>query len=135
MKRPLLAITAALTLVPVFCALGSDLPAVDKSVRPGADFFKYVNSAWLKATAIQPDRSSCSDTTVLTELNQKRTLEIIEQTTHAAEASAEARKVADFYKAFMDEATIEQRGLQPLQPLLAQIANIHDRKDLARVLG
>ena len=135
MKRPLLALAAVLSPVAIFSSLAADLPVVDSGVRPGDAFYQYVNGAWLNATEIPPDRSSVSDATVLTELNQQRTLQIIQETTRARNASTGARKVADFYTAFMDEATIEQRGLQPLEPLLERIAAIHDRKGLARVLG
>ena len=36
---------------------GLDLAGIDRSVRPGDDFFAYANGAWLKATQIPPDRS------------------------------------------------------------------------------
>ena len=134
MKRPLQALAAWLCLA-IFSSFATDLPVVDSSVRPGDAFYQYVNGAWLKATEIPQDRSSVSDATVLTELNQQRTLQIIQETARASNAGTEARKVADYYAAFMDEATIERRGLQPLEPLLKKIAGIHDRKQLARVLG
>jgi predicted metalloendopeptidase len=114
---------------------GSELPVVDVSVRPGDAFYQYVNGAWLKATEIPADRSSMSDGALLSEQADKRTREIIQQTAQDKNATADARKIANFYNAFMDEALIEKRGLKPLDPQLREIAAIHDRKSLSRVLG
>ena len=114
---------------------GGDLPAVDKSVRPGDAFFEYVNNAWLEANEIPADRSTMSDSVVLSELADRRTREIIQQTAGDRSATADAKKIADFYNAFMDEATIEKRGLEPLAAQLRTIAAIKDRKSLSRVLG
>ena len=81
---------------------GGDLPAVDKSVRPGDAFFEYVNNAWLQANEIPADRSTMSDSVVLSELADRRTREIIQQTAGDRSATADAKKIADFYNAFMD---------------------------------
>ncbi len=135
MRHPLIAPAVALFVVAVSGALASNLPVVDSSVHPGDAFFQYVNGAWLKATEIPPDRASIGDDVLLSERSDKRTLEIIQETAHDSNASADARKIADFYNAFMDEVRIEQRGLQPLEPLLKQITAINDRKSLSRYLG
>lgn len=132
MRRALLTLT--LLTVAVFSSLAADLPAVDSSVRPGDAFFQYVNGAWLKATEIPPDRSSISDDVALTEQNNQRTLDII-QGARASDASADARRIADYYDAFMDEATIERLALRPLEPQLKEIAALRNRKDLSRLLG
>jgi putative endopeptidase len=130
---PLFFCMVALTL-----AAGSaarDLPVVDTSVRPGDAFYQYVNGAWLKATEIPADRSSMSDGAVLSEQADARTREIIQQTAQDKNATADAKKIADFYNAFMDEASIEKVGLRPIEPLLQSIAGIRDRRALSRVLG
>ena len=116
-------------------AFGGDLPVVDQNVRPGDDFYQYVNGAWLAATEIPADRSSMSDGALLSEQADQRTREIIQQTAQDKNATADARKIADFYNAFMDEASIEKLGLAPLEPQLREIAAIRDRKALSRVLG
>jgi predicted metalloendopeptidase len=114
---------------------GRDLPAVDTSVKPGDAFYQYVNGAWLKATEIPADRSSMSDGAMLSEQADERTREIIQQTAQDKNATADAKKIADFYNAFMDEASIEKLGLRPLDAQLREIAAIRDRKSLSHVLG
>ena len=39
-------------------ASGINLAAMDKSVKPGDDFFSYANGSWVKNTPIPDDRSS-----------------------------------------------------------------------------
>src|SRR5262245_13771532 len=77
MRRSSIALAVALLFVSAFSA-ARDLPVVDPGVRAGDAFFQYVNGAWLKATEIPPDRSSMGDDVVLNELNNQRTLDILE---------------------------------------------------------
>src|SRR6476659_4274639 len=132
MKKPLFACAMALATVVVFA---NTLPVVDSTVSPGDNFFQYVNGAWLKATEIPPDRSSMSDGVALSEQADRRTREIIEETARDKKATADAKKIADYFNSFMDETAIEKAGLAPLQPQLREIAAIKDRKALSRVLG
>src|SRR4051812_48782365 len=125
----------AILIATTIGASAADLPIVDSTVRPGDDFYRYVNGAWLKATEIPADRSSMSDAAVLSEQAARRTRDIIQETARDRNAGADAKKIADFYNAFMDEAAIEKAGLKPLEPQLREIAAIRDRKALAHVLG
>jgi putative endopeptidase len=133
MRRSSIALAVALLLLTAFSS-ARDLPVVDASVRPGDAFFQYVNGAWLKATEIPPDRSSIGDGEVLTELNNQRTLDILEAA-RTGKAGPGSRKISDYYYAFMDEWTIERKGLTPLEPLLREIARVRGVKDLSRMLG
>ena len=109
---------------------------MDPSVRPGDDFYDYANGNWIKRTEIPPDRSRIGVFTALDDLSNKRTVGLIEETVKAnAPAGSNARKIADLYTSFMDEATIEAKGLAPLRPRLEAIAAIRDKRELSRALG
>ncbi|HEV7927159.1 MAG TPA: M13 family metallopeptidase N-terminal domain-containing protein, partial [Verrucomicrobiae bacterium] len=109
---------------------------MDPSVRPGDDFYDYANGNWIKRTEIPPDRSRIGVFTALDDLSNKRTIGLIEETVKAnAAAGSNTRKIADLYTSFMDEATIEAKGLAPLRPHLEAIAAIRDKRELARALG
>ncbi len=112
---------------------GLDLAGMDKAVHPGDDFFGYANGTWDRTTEIPADRSSWGTGAALSELTDKRTAELIQ--TAAKAQGAEARKIADYYAAYMDEAGIEAKGLAPLKPTLARIAAIGDRRALSAYLG
>ncbi len=113
--------------------------AADKSasmtVLPGDDFFAYTNGDWLARTEIPADRGSWSAMGALAEETNTRIAKMIEELGAAKGTAGEARKVADFYAAYMDEAAIEKRGLAPIKPMLAQIAAIKDKAALVRALG
>jgi len=116
--------------------IGLDLSGVDHAVKPGDDFFLYANGTWLKTATIPPDRSSTGTFFQLFKKAEARTADLIKAAGAAnPPANSSQRKVADYYKAYMDETTIEQRGLTPLKPEFDLINGIASRKDLARVLG
>ena len=116
--------------------VGIDLAAMDKAVQPGDDFDAYANGAWAKATEIPADRSSTGTFVKVLELAEKRNAELIQGLDKSNPAAgSEARKIADYYAAYMDEAGIESRGLAPLKPTLDAIASINDVAALSRYLG
>ncbi len=109
---------------------------IDSAVKPGDDFYRYANGGWLSRTEIPADRAGIGVFAILADQSNKNVAAIIEE---AAKSSApegtNARKMADLYNAYMDEAGIEARGMKPVEPQLAAIAAIHDRHDLAVALG
>jgi predicted metalloendopeptidase len=113
-----------------------DVAGMDRSVKPGDDFFEYANGTWIKQTEIPADRSSYGGSAILIELTDRRVADLIQEAAKGnAPAGSDLRKIGDYYTSFMDAAAIDAAGLKPLQPALDSIAAIRDRKDLARVLG
>lgn len=97
---------------------GIDLAGIDRSVAPD-DFFAYANGTWLKTTEIPADRAAWGSFAVLAEEANRRTQELIQEAAAAGASgatAADARKVGDFYLAFMDEAAIEAKGKTPIEP-------------------
>src|SRR5579872_1284184 len=125
---------AAETSVPL--KSGVDLAGMDKSVAPGDDFNEYTNGGWIKSTPIPADKSGYGIVAILADETRKRTLSLIEDAAKAgANESRDARKVGDFYASFMDEASIESKGIAPLKPQLDAFAAVGDRTALARAIG
>ena len=109
---------------------------MDRSVKPGDNFFRYANGDWVKRAEIPPDRSYIGPWDTLGDLSRKRTADLIEEAAKAkAPAGSNTRKIADLYNSYMDEAGIEAKGVAPLRPHLDAIAAIRDKHELARVLG
>jgi endothelin-converting enzyme/putative endopeptidase len=105
------------------------------TLRPGDDFFAWANKDWLAKTTIPEDRSRWGAMDNLAEDTNQRIVKLIEGVGSDRKAGPEARKVADYYNAYMDESAIEARGAAPLKPLLAQIGAIKDKAGLVRALG
>jgi putative endopeptidase len=115
---------------------GIDLGNMDRSIKPGDNFYLYSNGGWLNRTELAPDRAAIGVFNRLDDLSRKQSAAIIEDAAKSnAPAGSNQRKIADFYNAFMDEAAIESKGLEPIKPHLAEIAAIHDRHQLAIELG
>ena len=112
-----------------------DVAGMDRAVKPGDDFFRFASGTWFSKTEIPADRASAGTFVDLAELTTKRNRELIEDAAKTAPPNSDARRVADYYTAFMDEAGIEAKGLAPLQPQLDAIAAIKDAKGLATALG
>jgi endothelin-converting enzyme/putative endopeptidase len=115
---------------------GISIANMDPSVKPGDDFYDYANGGWIKRTQIPPDRGGVGVFTRLSDLSNKRTAGLIDEAAKSnAPAGSNARKIADLYNSYMDEAGIEAKGLEPLRSHLEAIAAIRDKRELSRALG
>lgn len=115
---------------------GVSVADMDRSVKPGDDFFEYTNGGWIQRTELPPDRAIVDVFSRLNDLSNQRTADLIAEIAKSnAPAGSGSRKVADLYNSFMDEAGIEAKGISPLRPHLDAIAAIHDKKELASALG
>jgi putative endopeptidase len=103
-----------------------DVAGMDRSVKPGDDFYKFANGGWTKVTEIPPDRAAYGAFTIIDEDVNGRLRDLV---------SGAGGSVQAFYEAYMDEDGIEKRGLTPVQPELDAIAKISDRASLSRFLG
>ncbi|WP_036137695.1 M13 family metallopeptidase [Luteibacter sp. 9135] len=127
-----LASAAAMAAQPV----GVDLKGMDRSVQPGDDFDGFANGNWRKTAQIPADRASTGVFLEVFEKAEKRNAELIKAAGegHPA-AGSNQRLIADYYKAYMDQAAIEKAGLAPLKPALDAIDAIGDKAALSTALG
>ena len=123
--------------VPVSPAAGGvDLSGMDRSIKPGDNFYAYANGGWIKKTEIPADRSSFGLDEAMSEEVTVRTRGLLEDAAKStAAAGSIERKIGDYYAAYMDEAAIEAAGLSAIRDRLDQIAKISDRRGLAAFLG
>src|SRR5688572_7502224 len=115
---------------------GIDLAAMDTSVEPGDDFYRYVNGAWVSTFQMPPDKARYGIFDALRDKSEVdvRTL-LDELAATPAAAGTVQQKVADLYASWMDEAAIEARGTEPLQADLAAIAAARTKTDILRLMG
>src|ERR1700744_129789 len=104
-----LTLPAAAANKPQFGQFGVDLSAMDKSVKPGDNFFLYTNGNWLKTAVIPPDRSqtgSFQDLQILSETRMRPIVDDLEKKPYD-QLSPEEKKLRDLYDAFEDTSAIE----------------------------
>lgn len=110
---------------------GYEPSAMDTSVKPGDDFFAYVNGSWLKRTEIAPDRTFAGINSILNDQIDRDVRAIVEEMAKNPDQSGKiGQQVGDLYASWMDEAGIEARGTAPLKPYLNAIAARKDRTGL-----
>jgi len=111
---------------------GIGIDGMDESVRPGDDFFAYVNGKWLEATEIPADKARYGTFDILRDESQENVKVIIEESATGDFAKGtDEQKVGDLYRSFMDVDTRDGRGMEPLQPELDRIDAISNYDDLA----
>jgi len=102
-----------------------------ESIRPGDDFYNYVNAKWLAAHPIPDDKSRLGAFTEISDGNLDRLHTLLRKPHTAGEAST-SKLAKRFYHAAMDEATIARQGVAPVQPLLDGIAQVTDTNGMAK---
>ncbi|MBI5942369.1 MAG: peptidase M13 [Caulobacterales bacterium] len=120
---------------PRYGAWGFDLTGMDRSVKPGDDFFMYASGAWFARTEIPADRTSFGNFVALSVLSEARTRAIIEDSAAGRITGPDAVKVGAAYAAFMDEARAEALDFKPLGPELAAIRSVKTRDDMTALMG
>jgi putative endopeptidase len=110
---------------------GFDLTAIDRKANPCEDFYQYACGTWLKNNPIPPDQASWGRFSELAERNRAILRQILEKASTATTRDADTQKIGDYYASCMDEAAINKKGLQPLQPELDRIRAIMNLRDLA----
>jgi putative endopeptidase len=116
---------------------GIDLEGMDRSVRPGADFFRFVNGAWLTKTEMPPDKSRYGSFEVLRDLSDVRVRGILDRwaADETLKKGTDEAKVASIYRTFLDEETVEKLDSKPLETHLKAIRQAKTRNDVARLMA
>jgi putative endopeptidase len=107
-------------------ASGIDPSAMDKKVRPQDDLFRYVNGTWLANTPFPAEYASAGIGIMLFEQAQANVQAILLE---------DKGKLGAMYASFMDEEKVESRGIEPLEPLFAEIDAIDGPAALAAWFG
>jgi putative endopeptidase len=118
---------------------GIDLSNVDAGARPQDDLFSHVNGRWLAEYEIPADRATDGAFRSLFDRAevQVRNLitEVSEKALNIRAVGTDEQRIGDLYASFLDEDTVERRGVQPLLDELAAIDYAADPDAMAAVVG
>ncbi|MHB9002097.1 MAG: M13 family metallopeptidase [Thermoanaerobaculia bacterium] len=116
---------------------GVDLDGMDRSVKPGDDFFRYVNGKWAASTQIPPDKTRFGAFDLLRDLSELRVRAIVDgwAASKDLKAGSDEAKVAAMYRSFLDEAAVEKLDAKPIQPYLDAVKKADTREEIARNMG
>ena len=107
---------------------------IDKTVKPGDNFYAYVNGNWLAKTEIPSDKSAYGAFTILRDKSEVRVREIIESAATKANPSADEKRIGDFYNAYLNMDRIEEMGLEPVQKDLDRIRAAKSHADIMKLM-
>ena len=94
---------------------------------------KFTNSLMLSGKKATAESILYGAFDVIFEKVRTRTADLIQNTGKSNDP--EAKKIGDYYDAFMNEDAIEKKGLTPIKAELDEINAISDKTALARLLG
>lgn len=103
------------------------ITGIDTTLRPGDNFFRYVNAKWYDSITIPSSQAGVGAYMFMNfpqRIRLQGILDSVSQSTNAA--GSVGQKVGDFYASGMDTLTIEKRGYEPIKPILADIEAIND---------
>lgn len=115
---------------------GINLEYMDKNVKPGDDFFRYVNGEWFDKTEIPADRTRWGSFDELRQNTDIDALTILKEAVNnkKLDPNSDQMKAVNVFKTYLDFETRNKLGIQPIQSTLDQINKVQNAKDVVALL-
>lgn len=114
---------------PEIGTFGFDEQGMDRTIKPGDDFYGFANGTWAQNTEIPSDKSNYGMFTALADLSQERVRGLLDEAMTDPDS-----KIGRAYASYLDEAAVEAKGLEPIMPWLNQIDAVDDKEAYAMLL-
>lgn len=112
------------------------ITGIDSAVKPGDNFFMYVNKIWYDSAKIPASQSGVGSYSFLNFPQRIRLQGILDSVAASNNpAGSIEQKVGDFYASGMDTASIDKRGYEPVKPILAKIDAVTDLPSLLKLVA
>jgi putative endopeptidase len=115
---------------------GIDLSLMDKSVKPGDDFFRYVNGTWSDKTEIPADKTRWGSFDELRQTTDRDALAILKEAAanKKLDPNSDQAKAVNVYRTYMDTISRNKLGMTPIKPFLDKINAIKNIEDLNKLI-
>ena len=114
----------------------TEIQGIDSSINPGDNFFMYVNKKWNDTAQIPPSQPGVGAYMFMNYPQRLRLQGILDSVSKANNADGSiAQKIGDFYASGMDTVTINNRGYDPVKPILAHIDSISNIASLMHFIA
>ena len=112
------------------------ITGIDSSIKPGDNFFRYVNGKWYDTAQVPPSQAGVGTYMFMNYPQRLRLQGILDSVSKATNAPGSIeQKLGDFYASGMDTTAINQLGYDPIRPLLAHIDSISDVTSLVKFVA
>jgi putative endopeptidase len=116
-------------------ASAPDVTSPHQSSLPGDNFYRFANGHWLDTQRIPADGTDWNPFEQLSDVVDARIHKLIGELPRRAPSNSIDRKIGDYYRAFLDQDTINSLGIKPAQPTLQAIAQATTYSKIARLMG
>jgi putative endopeptidase len=115
---------------------GINLDLMDKNVKPGNDFFRFVNGTWYDKTEIPADKTRWGSFDELRQNTDKDALAILKEAAEDKKLNpkSDQAKSVNVYQTYMDTISRNKLGIKPIKPYLAKINAIKTAQDVNNLL-
>lgn len=115
---------------------GINIDYLDTSVKPGQDFFRFVNGKWLDQNPIPDDRTRWGSFDELRDKTDKDVQAILNNAIQSGKYAngTDQNKAIDIYLTVIDSTARNKNGIKPLKPILAKIDAIKNVDELQKYL-
>jgi len=121
---------------PAIGRFGIDTAQMETSVKPGDDFYNYVNGKWLSTFHMPADKARYGIFDALRDKSESDVQTLLNELGKTRPAAGSVQqKVLDFYKSWMDEAGSGARGIEPLKADLDAINAANTKSDIEKLMG
>lgn len=115
---------------------GIDTAGLDPAIRPGDDFFAYVNRRWIAENPIPAEHGRYGAFTMLNEKSQADVRALVDELVAQRHAPGSLeQRIVDSYRAYLDQRAIDAAGLAPAWPYLSAIYQAKSLEELAVLFG
>ena len=104
---------------------------LDTTQAPGTDFFRYATGGWQDANPLTDEYARYGQFDALREKSKEQLKELVlEQAAKQSEPGSNAQKVGDLYNMVMDSTTRNAQGVEPVKPLMDEVAAIKSKSEI-----
>lgn len=109
-----------------------ELANFDLSVKPGDDFYMYVNGNWIRNTPIPGSKTRWGSFDQLIEESSKALKGLLENAAADPGNNDLMKRVGDFYTSGMDSLAQENLGYKPIKNFLKAVKKLSSKEDIVK---